>query len=127
MGAFKEPHGGTLQELYLSESKADEEKLLAKDYKSWDLTQRQICDLDLLMSGAFSPLDGFLCEADYESVCDSMRLQSGVLWPIPINLDVTQAFADELTNRRDHRVARSGRGPTGDAEDYRYLDTRSQT
>ena len=63
MGAYKEPHGGELKELFLSERTADEEKLKAKDYKSWDLTQRQICDLDLLMNGAFSPLEGFLGKA----------------------------------------------------------------
>ena len=96
MGAYKEPHGGVLKELFLSERKADEEKLTAKNYKSWDLTQRQVCDLDLLMNGAFSPLEGFLGRADYESVCDTMRLESGVLWPLPITLDVTEKFADEL-------------------------------
>jgi sulfate adenylyltransferase len=103
MGAFKEPHGGELKELYLPEGKADEEKLQAKDYASWDLTPRQICDLDLLMNGAFSPLDGFLKQADYEGVCDKMRLESGVLWTIPITLDVTEAFADEL--KKGERIA----------------------
>ena len=96
MGAFKEPHGGELKDLYLSEGKADAEKQQARDYKSWDLTQRQICDLDLLTNGAFSPLEGFLGKDDYESVCDSMRLTSGVLWPIPITLDVSESFASEL-------------------------------
>jgi len=96
MGAYKEPHGGTLKELFLSEGKADEEKLKAKDYKSWDLTQRQVCDLDLLMNGAFSPLDGFLGKDDYESVCDSLRLKDGTLWPLPITLDVSEAFADDV-------------------------------
>lgn len=96
MGAFKEPHGGTLKELYLSEGKADKEKVIAKDYKSWDLTQRQLCDLDLLMNGAFSPLEGFLGKDDYESVCDTMRLTSGVLWPMPITLDVSEAFSEEI-------------------------------
>ena len=89
MGAFKEAHGGKLNELYLSEREADEEKIKAKDYRSWDLTQRQICDLDMLMNGAFSPLEGFLGKDDYEGVCDSMRLGSGVLWPMPITLDGT--------------------------------------
>ncbi|HEX5788815.1 MAG TPA: bifunctional sulfate adenylyltransferase/adenylylsulfate kinase [Woeseiaceae bacterium] len=103
MGAFKEPHGGALKELFLPEGKADEEKLKAKDYKSWDLTQRQICDLDLLMNGAFSPLDGFLKEDDYESVCDDMRLGNGVLWPIPVTLDVTEAFAGEI--KKGERIA----------------------
>jgi ATP sulfurylase len=97
MGAFKEAHGGALKELYLTERKADEEKAKAKDYPSWDLTQRQLCDLDLLMNGAFSPLDGFLGKDDYESVCDNMRLTSGVLWPLPITLDVSQEFADEIS------------------------------
>jgi sulfate adenylyltransferase len=96
MGAFKEPHGGELKELYLPEGKADEEKLRAKDYKSWDMNARQICDLDLLMNGAFSPLTGFLGEADYEGVCDDLRLESGVLWPIPVTLDVSEAFAGQI-------------------------------
>ena len=96
MGAYKEPHGGVLKELFLSERAADEEKLEAKNYRSWDLTQRQLCDLDLLMNGAFSPLDGFLGQDDYESVCDTMRLKSGVLWPLPITLDVSEAFADDV-------------------------------
>ena len=96
MGAYKEPHGGTLKELFLSEGKADEEKQKAENYPCWNLTQRQVCDLDLMMSGAFSPLEGFLGKDDYESVCDSMRLTSGVLWPLPITLDVSEAFADGI-------------------------------
>ena len=96
MGAFKEPHGGELKDLYLSEGKADAEKNKARDYRSWDLTQRQICDLDLLTNGAFSPLEGFLGKDDYESVCDNMRLESGVLWPIPVTLDVSESFASDL-------------------------------
>ncbi|NNF15878.1 MAG: bifunctional sulfate adenylyltransferase/adenylylsulfate kinase [Gammaproteobacteria bacterium] len=97
MGAFKEPHGGELKDLYLPEGKADLEKEEAKDYASWDLTQRQICDLDLLMNGAFSPLEGFLGQEEYESVCQDMRLASGVLWPMPITLDVTEAFAGNIS------------------------------
>jgi sulfate adenylyltransferase len=93
MGAFKQAHGGDLKELYLAEHKADEEKLRASDYPSWDLSPRQLCDLDLLLNGAFSPLEGFLGQADYEKVCDEMRLESGVLWPIPITLDVSEEFA----------------------------------
>ena len=93
MGAYKEPHGGELKELFLSERQADEEKLKAKEYKSWSLTQRQVCDLDLLMNGAFSPLGGFLGKEDYECVCDDMRLADGTLWPLPITLDVSEEFA----------------------------------
>jgi sulfate adenylyltransferase len=96
MGAYKEPHGGALKDLFLSEGKADEEAQRAENYRCWNLTQRQVCDLDLLMNGAFSPLEGFLGKEDYESVCDSMRLASGVLWPLPITLDVSVAFAEGL-------------------------------
>jgi sulfate adenylyltransferase len=96
MGAFKEPHGGELKNLYLDTEAAEQEKVRAKDLASWDLTPRQLCDIDLLLNGAFSPLEGFLNRADYESVRDNMRLTSGVLWPMPITLDVSEAFADGL-------------------------------
>jgi len=96
MGAFKEPHGGVLQDLYLGESAADAERERAGDYKSWDLTPRQLCDVDLLLNGAFSPLDGFLTRDAYQRVLSEMRLPGGVLWPIPVNLDVTREFADSL-------------------------------
>ncbi len=96
MGAFKEPHGGELKELYLPEHQADEEKIRAAEYPSWDLSLRQLCDLDLLLNGAFSPLEGFLNESDYEAVCNDMRLTNGVIWPIPITLDVTETFASKL-------------------------------
>jgi len=96
VGAFKEPHGGELKDLYLSEDRADQERELARDYASWDLTPRQICDLDLMMNGAFSPLEGFMNEADYTSVCKDMRLTSGVLWPMPVTLDVSQEFSESI-------------------------------
>ncbi len=96
MGAFKEPHGGELKNLYLDADSASREKLAAKDYPSWDLTERQLCDIELLLNGAFSPLEGFLGRADYDSVVESMRLSSGILWPMPITLDVSEAFAETI-------------------------------
>ena len=56
MGAFKEAHGGVLKEGYLGEKAAQEERGVARDYVSWDLTPRQLCDIELVLSGAFSPL-----------------------------------------------------------------------
>ena len=55
MGAFKEAHGGALKDLYLDKKKTEVEKVAARNYKSWDLTERQLCDLELLLNGAFRP------------------------------------------------------------------------
>jgi sulfate adenylyltransferase len=96
MGAFKEPHGGELKNLYLPAAAAEAEKEAAGDYASWDLTERQLCDIELLLNGAFSPLEGFLNQADYDAVVKTMRLASGVLWPVPITLDVTEEFAKDI-------------------------------
>ena len=96
MGAFKEPHGGELKELYLTESGAEHEKLAAGNYPNWNLTDRQLCDIELVLNGAFSPLDGFLSRVAYDSVLAKMRLPSGLVWPIPITLDVTRDFASSV-------------------------------
>ena len=57
--------------------------------KNLILNERQICDLELLLSGAFNPLKTFMGQKDYESVIKDMRLASGDLWPMPITLDIT--------------------------------------
>ena len=90
------PHGGTLIDLMVSEARADELKTESRDFASWDLRGRQIYDLELLMNGAFSPLEGFLGKDEYESVRDEMRLTDGTLWPMPITLDVDAEFAESL-------------------------------
>lgn len=64
---------------------------------SLTLTERQLCDLEMIMVGGFSPLDGFLNQADYESVVSRMRLANGKLWPMPIILDVDKATAKEIS------------------------------
>ncbi len=66
---------------------------LSRDWPSCDLSARQLCDLELLLNGAFSPLRGFLGREDYEPVCESMRLADGTLWPMPVTLDVPEAVA----------------------------------
>ena len=68
----------------------------SRDWPSWSLTPRQLCDLELLTCGAFAPLDGFLGRADTESVCETMRLADGTLWPIPITLDVPEQVGRDL-------------------------------
>lgn len=90
------PHGGELVNLIAEAERIRELKSQSCQWPSWDLTARQICDLELLMSGGFSPLTGFMNQNDYEGVCHNMRLKSGVLWPMPITLDVKEDFAKTL-------------------------------
>src|SRR5205823_12122029 len=89
-------HGGELVDLYVGPERRAEIKFESRGLPSWDLTARQLCDLELLMNGGFSPLRGFMSKADYESVRDKMKLSSGLLWPMPITLDVTEDFAKTL-------------------------------
>jgi len=95
------PHGGSLVNLIVSEARAVELRNASQAFPSWDLTPRQLCDLELLANGGFSPLTGFMARADYEPVRDHMRLSSGTLWPMPITLDVTEAFAKGLAAGSD--------------------------
>src|SRR5215469_1172207 len=89
-------HGGTLINLIVDSKRRDELRAASKSWPSWDLTPRQTCDLELLMNGGFSPLQGFMNRADYESVCQSMRLKNGLVWPMPIVLDVPEDLAKQL-------------------------------
>ena len=76
--------------------RARELKAASQGWPSWDLTPRQLSDLELLLSGGCSPLCGFMGRADYEAVCSRMRLGDGTLWPIPITLDVTPEVSRRL-------------------------------
>jgi sulfate adenylyltransferase len=96
MGALKTPHGGELKNLYLGKKEAAAEKAASKNLRSWDLTPRQMCDIELILNGGFSPLEGFMGRADYENVVTGTRLADGLLWPIPVTLDVSQDFADTV-------------------------------
>ena len=89
-------HGGELVQLIASAERSAELKSHSREWPSWDLSARQLCDLELLLSGGFSPLRGFMTRPDYEGVCHDMRLTSGVIWPMPVTLDVTEDFAKKL-------------------------------
>jgi sulfate adenylyltransferase len=91
------PHGGHLTQLMTDPANAAELKAHSREWPSWDLTARQVCDVELLLSGGFSPLRGFMNRPDYEGVCHNMRLANGLIWPMPITLDVTEEFAKKLT------------------------------
>jgi len=105
------PHGGELKDLLVPEAERAALKACSNRLKSWSLNSRQMCDIEMLLCGAFSPLEGFLGRADYDGVCAEMRLVDGTLWPIPVTLDVSEKFAaglgagDEITLRDGEGVA----------------------
>ena len=73
--------------------------------KSLVLTDRQLCDIELIMSGAFTPLKGFLGKDDYDSVINNMRLSTGEVWPIPITLDVDENFISDNSIEIGSKIA----------------------
>jgi len=87
------PHGGRLCHLLVEGERAGELRAASRSWPSWDLTPRQLCDLELLLNGGFSPLQGFMTRAEYDAVCTTMRLADGHLWPMPITLDLPEALA----------------------------------
>ena len=97
MDHLNRPHGGTLVDLLVDDERLSEVKEASREWLSWDLTPRQLCDIELRMNGGFSPLRGFLGRADFDSVCSDMRLADGTLWPLPITLDITDELAEKLS------------------------------
>jgi len=93
-----QPHGSNaLVDLLAEAERAEELKNISGDYPSITLTQRQMCDLELLMNGAFTPLTGFMGQAAYESVLETLSLPDDTLWPVPVTLDVGEGFAEKLS------------------------------
>ncbi|MBW1912223.1 MAG: adenylyltransferase, partial [Deltaproteobacteria bacterium] len=87
------PHGGELVNLIADKEQQQVLKDLSMHIASISLSERLMCDLELLINGAFSPLKGFMTNPEYESVLDRMRLQDGTFWPMPICLDITDVEA----------------------------------
>jgi sulfate adenylyltransferase len=109
MNKLTRPYGGRLTSLIIG--KKEVTKLKNKIYKlpSWNLTQRQLYDLELIMNGGFSPLEGFMRKKDYDSVIGDMRLSNNLIWPIPIVLDIDKDFAINLY-KESQLVVRDGEG-----------------
>ena len=101
------PHGGSLVNCMLTSTQQREFADLIPQIPSLELTPRQSCDLELILNGGFSPLQGFVTEQDYFSILENNRLSSGVLWPIPITLAVNDNFAKKLDSH-DYLALRKG-------------------
>src|SRR5438045_8440745 len=87
------PYGGRLVDLTTDEGESAELLARASRLPSIQLSERAVCDLELLAVGAFSPLDRFMGSADFERVVDEMRLAGGEVFPIPVTLPVEAASA----------------------------------
>jgi sulfate adenylyltransferase len=94
-----EAYGGRLVDLLVPVEEFDELKREAGTLRSIQLTERTLCDLELLACGAFSPLDRFMGSEDHQRVMDEMRLADGPLFPIPITLPVDRADEFEIGER----------------------------
>jgi len=109
--ALPAPHGGSLIDLLAHNEALEQVRQLASELPSITLNERQLCDLELLLNGGFSPLTGYLKQADYDSVCKHMQLADGTLWPMPITLDIGRELAaslsvgDQLTLRESEGMA----------------------
>ncbi len=91
------PHGSdTLKPLLLPEADRAAEKSKAEGLKHVPMSSAEVCDLLLLSMGAYTPLDGFMGEADWRGTCVEMKLADGVFWPIPVTVSVSQDLADDL-------------------------------
>ncbi len=98
-----EPHGGKLVCCVATGSRRDELLAEAANLPRVNLSAKQSCDVEMVGTGAFSPLTGFMGKADFESVIRDMKLadgpNSGAIWPIPITLSVDKANAPKVGAR----------------------------
>jgi sulfate adenylyltransferase len=105
------PYGGELINLVVSAEERDELLEKSSHLPSVQISQRALCDLELLATGAFSPLDRFMGKADYERVLTEMRLTNGVLFPIPVTLPVDEeslpSWGEQITlsDSRNNTIA----------------------
>src|SRR5262245_42211042 len=97
MSELVRPHGSAVLKPRLLEGEERQWELKrAAEMRRVALTSRELGDLLMLGSGAFTPLEGFMTRADWKSVCEDYRLSGGLFWPIPITLSTDEANAASL-------------------------------
>ena len=106
MSALVSPHGGHgLKALQVDEKRIAEERRRAETLPKIRVSSRERGDLIMLGIGGFTPLDGFMTQADWKGTCDEMRLADGLFWPIPITLSTNRQAAGSLKAGADIALA----------------------
>jgi sulfate adenylyltransferase len=103
------PYGGRLIDLVAKDAARQELIELSLRLPAVQISPRSVCDLELIATGGFSPLDRFMGKSDYERVLTEMRLGSGVLFPIPVTLKVDEEalpkWGEQITLRDERNNA----------------------
>ena len=100
-----EPHGGELVDRMAPEEQRDELLRRAEEFTKVVLGPRALSDLEMISTGVFSPLTGFMVGEDYESVVETMRLKNGLIWSLPITLPVSEEEANDIRVGEDIALA----------------------
>lgn len=101
------PHGGTLINRELEGKAREEAKARAKSLVALTLSDREVCDLEMIAVGAMSPLEGFMTKADYDSCLSKKRLSSGIPWTIPITKSITTEEKSKISKSKEVALADS--------------------
>ncbi|OGI46960.1 MAG: sulfate adenylyltransferase [Candidatus Muproteobacteria bacterium RBG_16_65_34] len=102
MSKLVNPHGGSeLKPLLLTGAALAEEKKRAQNLPKVSISSREVGDLIMLGIGGFTPLAGFMTRADWEGVCDGMKMANGLFWPIPITLSTDKTTASSIKEGQD--------------------------
>ena len=102
MSTLVNPHGGgPLKPLLLEGAALEAEKQRAAGLTKINVSSREAGDIIMMGIGGFTPLTGFMTRADWEGVCDGMKMASGLFWPIPVTLSADQASANTIKEGQD--------------------------
>ena len=112
MSKLVAPHGGVLKPLLLTGDAHADAAARAPSLKQVRISSRESSDLVMLAMGAFSPLDGFMRQADYLGSAKEMRMANGTLWPIPITLSVSADVAGGISEREEITLVDDDSGET---------------
>ncbi len=102
MSSLVKPHGGgDLKPLLLEGDALAAEKERAASLPKVNISSREAGDIIMMGIGGFTPLDGFMTKADWQGVCDGMKMASGLFWPIPVTLSTGSSTADSISEGDD--------------------------